>query len=123
MHIQDTPLKPLSGIELTPDETIMMKWLRTVPWIAVKDSREASCKARVPEFYSGVKLYRKQAGGASAGSLGALEIFIKKLGFSGIISKQNLYPVTGHGTEPRYLTLRKTDLDNLGVGKDEEEED
>lgn len=123
MHIEVRQLKPLESVEMTPDEQVMLKWIRSAKWEVVANAKEpVPYKAKVPEFYLGVKLYRKQAGGPSAGSLGALEIFIKKLGFAGVISKQDLYPVTGHGNESRYLMLKKADLDNLGVGKEEEEE-
>jgi hypothetical protein len=123
MHMQEKLLKPLDGVELSSDEEVMLKWIRSVRWEAMKGTREPiSYRAKVPEFYLGVKLYRKQAGGASAGSLGALEIFIKKLGFAAVIGKQDLYPVSGHGNEPRFLMLKKADLDNLGVGKEAEEE-
>lgn len=123
MHMQEKHLKPLSAVELTSDEEIMLKWIRSARWEAVPGAKApVPYKAKVPEFYLGVKLYRKQSGGASAGSLGALEIFIKRLGFAGIVGKQDLYPVSGHGNEPRFLMLKKADLDNLGVGKEEEEE-
>jgi hypothetical protein len=122
MHIQAIPLKPLASIELTAEENIILKWLRTVPWEPVAGAHERiPYKAKVPEFYGGARLYRMQAGGASAGSLGALELFIKKLGLQGVITKQALYPVEGHGNQPRYLSLKKAELDNLGVGKEEEE--
>lgn len=123
MHIQAIPLKPLSSIELTAEESIILKWVRTAQWESVAGAKvPIPYKAKVPEFYGGVRLYRMQAGGASAGSLGALEVFIKKLGLQGVITKQTLYPVEGHGNQPRYLSLKKADLDNLGVGKEEEEE-
>ena len=123
MHIQETQLKPLSSLPLTAEETILLKWLRSIAWEKVAAAHGAvAYKAKVPEFFGGVRLYRMQAGGPSAGSIGALEIFIKKLGFQGIISKQDLYPIAGHSNQPRYLTLKKVDLDNLGVGKEEEDE-
>lgn len=123
MHIQDKRLKSLDSIQLTTEETTILKWLRSAAWEAVKDAKEpVPYKAKVPEFYNGIRLYRMQVGGSSAGSLGALEIFIKKLGFGGIITKPDLYPVVGHSNQPRYLMLKKADLDNLGVGMETEEE-
>jgi hypothetical protein len=123
MYIKETPLKPLDGMELSAEDAIILKWLRNVTWEAVAGAREPiPYKAKVPEFYGGVRFYRLQAGGASAGSLGALELFIRKLGLQGVIGKQELYPVSGHGNQPRYLSLKKADLDNLGVGRQEEEE-
>ncbi len=124
MHIQATPLKPLTSIELTVEENIILKWIRSSQWEPVKGVPEPiPYKAKVPEFYGGARLYRMQAGGASAGSLGALELFIKKLGLQGVISKQGLYPVEGHGNQPRFLSLKKADLQNLGVGAQEEDEE
>lgn len=121
MHIKETPLKPLSSIELTADDTIILKWLRSTSWSAVTEAKEPiPYKTKVPEFYSGVRLYRMQAGNSTHGML---ELFIKKLGFQGVISKPDLYPVTGHGNQPRYLCLKKADLDNLGVGKEEDEDE
>jgi hypothetical protein len=122
MYIQSTPLKPLSGVALTAEESAILKWLRSVAWESVAGAREPTLKAKVPEFYGGVRLYRMQAGGPSAGSLGALELFIKKLGLQGVIGKPGLYPVEGHGNQPRYLSLKAADIDNLGVGAQEEEE-
>jgi hypothetical protein len=123
MHIQPTKLKPLGSIELTADDSAILKWIRSASWEPVTGAHEPiPYKAKVPEFYGGVRLYRMQAGGASAGSLGALELFVKKLGLQGVLTKQSLYPVEGHGNQPRYLSLKKADLDNLGVGQDEEEE-
>lgn len=123
MYIQSAPLKPLASLQLTSDENTMLKWLRTATWEAVSGGREALHKAKVPQYYGGVQLYRMQAGGASAGSLGALEIFIKKLAIHDIITKQGLYPVEGHGAQARYLSLKKADLDNLGVGREEDDEE
>ncbi|HEU5046779.1 MAG TPA: hypothetical protein VFT64_02945 [Rickettsiales bacterium] len=120
MHIKPAALKPLNSISLTHDENVILKWLRTVAWEAVKVGSEPFLKAKVPQYYGGIQLYRLQAGGAPAGALGALEIFIKKLAIHGIITKQGLYPVEGHGAQPRYLSLRKTDLDNL-VAEEEDE--
>ncbi len=122
MYINDAPLKPLTSIELTNDDHILLKWMRSAAWEPVADAREpVPYKAKVPEFYNGLRLYRMQ-GGTAGGSLGALELFIKKLGFQGVIAKQDIYPIAGHGNQPRYLSLKKADLDNLGVGKYDEEE-
>lgn len=124
MHIQAVPLKPLDTVTLSAEENAILAWIRSAQWEIVKDAKEPlPLKAKVPEFYKGARLYRMQAGGAANAALGSLELLIKKLGISGIISKQGLYPVSGHGNQPRYLTLAKIDLDNLGVGKDEEDED
>jgi len=124
MQVQAAALKPLGSIELTADDTVILKWIRSAAWEPVKGAHEPiPYKAKVPEFYGGVRLYRLQAGGASAGSLGALELFIKKLGLQGVITKQALYPVEGHGNQPRYLSLKKADLTNLGVGQREEDEE
>jgi len=123
MHIKETPLKPLGGIELSTEENVLLKWLRSVAWETVAGAHgSVAYKAKVPEFFGGARLYRVQAGGPAGGSFGALELFIKKLGLLGVIGKQEMYPVAGHGNQPRYLTLKKADLDNLGVGQDDEEE-
>jgi hypothetical protein len=122
MHVQEVQLKPLSSIQITSEETTILKWINSAAWEAVKDPHGAvSYKAKVPEFFSGVRLYRLQAGGASAGSLSALELFIKKLGLQGVISKQELYPLSGHGAQSRYLSLKKGDLDNLRISGEEDE--
>jgi hypothetical protein len=121
MHIKDTPLKPLGSISLNAEEAALLKWMRSAAWEKITIGHDAGYKTKVPEFFGGVRLYRMQAGGASAGSLGALELFIKKLGLQGVISPQGLYPVEGHGNQPRTLTLKKTDLDHLrAVSEDEE---
>ncbi len=119
MQIAHTPLKPLSTIQLTPEENTILKWLRSTPWEEVKgDTGAISYKTKVPQFYGGARLYALQAGGP-----GVLELFIKKLGFLGIIDKQELYPVAGIGNQPRFLSLKKADLDNLGVGRGDDEDD
>ena len=122
MQVQEAKLNPLSGIELKADEIVMLKWLRSVSWQQVAGPHGAvAFKAKIPEFYGGVRLYNMQAG--AGGALGALELFIKRLGLQGVIGKQTLYPIEGHGTQPRYLSLKKADMENLGVGKAEEDED
>ena len=122
MQVQAIKLKPLGSIELTADDNAILKWLRSVSWETVAGPHGSTAyKAKVPEFYGGVRLYRMQAGGPSAGSLGALELLVRKLSLQGVISKQELYPVSGHGNQARYITLKKPDLDNLGVGQEEEE--
>jgi hypothetical protein len=115
-------LKPISVIELTADENKMLKWLKRSQWEPQKDKHEPiPYKTKVPEFYDGVRLYKMQ-GSAGGGSLGLLELFIKKLQHNGIIGKQDIYPLAGHGTA-RTLSLKKADMDNLGVGKTEEEDE
>jgi hypothetical protein len=117
MHAQQTQLKPLSTIELTPDEGTILKWMRNAAWEPQKDAREPiPYKAKVPEFFNGVRLYRLQAGAAptGGGAMGPLDLFIKKIQYQGVISKQDLYPVVAQGSL-RFLSLRKTDLENLGV--------
>lgn len=124
MHIQQQQLKPLSGIELTNDERTILKWIRSVKWDAQKSGREPiPYKAKVPEFFGGVRLYKVAGGAASgAGAMGALDLFIKKIQYQGVISKQDLYPVIAENNA-RYLMLRKADLDNLGVGGGDEDDD
>jgi len=122
MHVASIQLKPLSTISLSPDETRIMKWIRSAHWEAQTGAREPiPYKTKVPEFYGGVRLYNMQ-GTQGGNALGTLELFIKKLQMSGVISKQELYPLTGHGNA-RALSLKKMDLDNLGVGKAEEDEE
>ena len=123
MQIKENALKSLSDISLTVEENAILKWIRSVKWEAVNGPHgSVSYKAKVPEFFNGARLYRVAAGGPSAGSLGPLELFVKKLGLQGVIGKQELYPVSGIGTQPRYISLKKPDLDNLGVGRQEEED-
>ena len=124
MQVKDTVLKPLGSIELSKDEALMLKWLKSASWEPVKDAHEPiPYRAKVPEFHGGVRLFRMQAGGPSAGSFGALELFIKKLGIQGVITKPPLYPIEGHGNQPRYLALKKADLNNLGVGRNDDEDE
>ena len=123
MYAPQTILKPLSSIQLGKEETTIVKWLRSAQWEPVKDAKTPiPYRAKVPEFFGGVQLYRMQ-GGAGGGAVGALELFIKKLGMQGVIGKQELYPLIGHGTQPRYVALKKAELDNLGVGQEEEDEE
>ena len=97
----------------------MLAWMRATAWEADTSAREPiPYKTKVPEFYSGVRLFGMGGGGAQGG----LELFIKKLQYGGVIGKQELYPVGGHGAA-RTLSLKKADLDNLGVGGDVEEDD
>jgi len=121
MHIQPKQLKPLESIQLSEDESKILKWLKAAVWAPDTAANEPiPYKTTVPQFFSGVRLYGAVPGKAGAGSLGALELFIKKLEYQGVITKQELYPVTGHGLT-RFLSLKKVDLANLGVGKEEEE--
>lgn len=123
MYVQAIALKALSTVQLTSDESTILAWMRSSTWEAVAGARDPiPFKTKVPEFYKGVQLYRLQTGGPSAGAIGPLELFLKKLALQGVITKQDLYPLTGHSNQPRYLSLKKVDLDNLGVGKHEEED-
>lgn len=124
MHIAAKTLKPLSTVTLSSDENKMISLLRAAKWEPQKDMRDPiSYKTKIPEFYSGVRLYKMQAGGVSAGgAMGALEVLVKKLEFNGIIGKQEMYPlVIQNGA--RFLLLKKADMDNLGVGKAHDDED
>ena len=124
MHIQTAALKPLESVTLSAEEKAILIWIRNASWQIVADAKEPKpYKAKVPEYYKGTRLYRMQAVSSGNASVGGLDMLIRKLSISGIISKQGPYPVSGHGSEPRFLTLPKTDLDNLGVGKDDEDED
>lgn len=112
-------LKPLSSVQLTADERKILDWMRKVAWEPQEGKRDPiPYRARVPEFFGGVRMYRNFAQGPSAGSLGALDLFVKKLSFQGVIGKQELYPVETID-KVHYLSLKKADLDNLGVGQDE----
>lgn len=122
MHIPVQQLKPLDAVQLSVDEGKILVWLKRAAWEAQTDAREPiPYKTKVPEFFGGVRLYRMHAGGTPAGGLGALELFLKKLEYQGVIAKQGLYPLAGHGNT-RFLSLTKAELDNLGVGREEEEE-
>lgn len=124
MQVAAKTLKPVSEVQLTADEAKILKWLKSAEWQPQNDARPPiPYKARVPEFFGGVRMYKLQGGAPTAGgALGALELFIKKLEYAGVLTKQDLYPVSVQGNV-RYLALKKADLDSLGVGKDEEEED
>jgi len=123
MQTKEARLNPLSSIQLKAEENTMLKWIRSASWEPVKEAKAPiPYRAKIPEFFSGVRLFTLQGGGPGSSSLGALEIFIKKLGLQGVITKQVLYPIEGHGSGPRYLSLKKADLDNLGVGQEEEED-
>lgn len=122
MHILATPLKPLSSVTLSKDEGKILTWLRSADWKPEAGAREpVPFKAKVPEFYSGVRLYSMQ-GGTSSGSMSPLALFIKKLEHQGVIKKQGIDPVAGHGGA-RFLLLTKLELDNLGVGRGGDDED
>src|SRR5688500_5311632 len=112
MHIQDKPLKPLTSIQLSADESKILQWMRSASWEAQTGARDPiPYKAKVPEFFGGVRLYRMQAGGGSAPSHNALELFIKKLEFQGCIARQELYPLAVEGGA-RFLSLKKAELEN-----------
>ncbi|NBX02972.1 MAG: hypothetical protein EBR02_02680 [Alphaproteobacteria bacterium] len=123
MQISCQLLKPLSTIALTSDEEKILKWIRGAKWEAVAGARDPiPYKAKVPEFFSGVRLYKVQGGATTgAGAMGALDLFIKKIEFQGVISKQEMYPVITQGTS-RFLMLKKMDMENLGVGADEDDD-
>lgn len=119
MHIAPTQLKKLRDNEFSENELKMLDWLRGADWQAQTGAREPiPYKAKVPEFFGGVRLYHVAAGGSSQGPL---DLFIKKLQYQGVISKQDLYPVTAEGAA-RFLSLRKADLDNLGVSQQADDE-
>lgn len=123
MQIQQQ-LKSISSIDLSADESTILKWIRSVKWEEQTGSNEPiPHKAKVPEFFGGVRFFKVQGGGNSgAGAMGALDLFIKKIQYQGVISKQNLYPVTSEGNA-RFLTLNKDDLDNLGAGSSYDDDD
>ncbi len=123
MYASSQPLKSISTISLTADEAKLLKWIRSAKWEAVADAREPiPYKAKVPEFFGGVRLYKMHAGPVTgAGAMGALDVFIKKIEFQGIISKQDMYPVVTQGNA-RFLMLKKADIENLGVGADEDDD-
>jgi len=122
MHIATQQLKPLSTVQLTADEAKILKWMKSAVWEAQPVAHgTVAYKTKVPEFFSGVRLYNMQGGGKAGSSQGTLELFIKKLQYQGIISKQELYPIEVQG-HARFLSLKKPDLDNLGIGQEEDEE-
>ncbi len=118
MYAADKQLKPLGSIELSEDERKILGWLREAPWEKVAEAREPTLRAKVPEFFGGVRLYRMQAG---SGAQNAVEMLIKKLGFQGVIGKQDMYPLIVQGVA-RYLVLKQAELDNLGAGGDGDED-
>lgn len=118
MQVAPTQLKSISSVQLSADESKILSWVRNAVWEPQAEAREPiPYKAKVPEFFGGVRLYNVQGGGAQ----GPLDLFIKKLQFQGVISKQDMYPVTMQGNA-RFLALKKMDLDNLGVGQDDDDE-
>ncbi len=122
MQVPVNQLKPLSSVSLSADENKILKWLRSVVWEEQMDSRNSvSYKAKVPEFFSGVRMYNMQGGAGVSGAHGALSLLIKKLEYQGVISKQELYPVLTQGNA-RFLALKKADLDNLGIGQEDDED-
>ena len=124
MHIEVKKLKSLSAVALNPDEEKMLSWLRRAPWEKLPDIREPTYRAKVPEFFNGVRMYQMQGGGGGgAGSAqGLLGLFIKKLEYQGVLSKQDMHPVTSQGSA-RYLSLKKSDMDNIGVGGSDDEDE
>jgi hypothetical protein len=123
MQHKDAALEPLASLSLSAEDKIILKWLRAVRWeTAAGPHGSIVYTAKVPEFYGSVRLYRMQAGG-TPGSLGALELFIKKLALQRVISKQEMYPVSGHGTQARFISFKKADMDNLGIGKEDEDDE
>lgn len=122
MFMKAAVLNPIHSIQLKPEEAIILKWLRSVAWTPVTDRREpVPYKARIPEFFGGVRLYPLQS--SQSGGVGALELFIRRLSIQGIITKTELYPIEGRGSQTRYLYLKKADLDNLGVGQPDDEDE
>lgn len=121
MHIAQKTLNPVGSASLTAEETKILGWLRSAKWEPLAGTREPTLKTKVPEFFSGVRLYSMQAGNR-AGAIGALELLLKKLQYQGVISKPEGDPVTMQGTA-RYLSLKKSDLDHLGAGQAENDED
>jgi hypothetical protein len=120
MHIAPKQLTPLKSLQFSPEENKMLGWLKSAAWEEQSDAREPiPYRAKVPEFFGGTRLYHMSAGG---GAQGPLELFIKKLEYQGVITKQDLYPVTIKGNA-RFLSLKKADLENLGIGQGEEEDE
>jgi hypothetical protein len=122
MHVAHKPLTPLPAIELSPDDKKILAWFRQAAWEIQHQAQGVLYKAKVPEFFNGVRLYRVQGGTAPGSSQGALEIFMKKLEYQGALGKQQMYPLLVQGNT-RFLQLTKAELDNLGVGQAEEEEE
>jgi hypothetical protein len=123
MQVQSKSLKPLSTIQLSADEKKLLQWLKSVAWEPQAGTHEPiPYKAKVPEFFGGVRLFQMQGGGGAGAAYGAIGLFIKKLESQGVISKQDLYPITTQGSA-RYISLKKADLENLGAGQDEDDEE
>lgn len=120
MQAPEQQLKRLDTAALSTDERKMLGWIRDASWEKQPEGREATFKAKVPEFFGGVRLFRIAAGG-QAGALNPLENFIKKMAFQGCLSKQGLSPLVVQGAA-RFLVLTKAEMDNLGVGQDEDDE-
>jgi hypothetical protein len=119
MHIAPQQLRPLANVELSTNEAKILEWLRSAKWEAQQGAHSPQ-KTKVPEYYSGVRLYSMQGHDAAQG---ALEIFLKKLQYQNVISKLDIYPLAGHGAS-RFLTLPKADLENLAIpGKEAEDEE
>jgi hypothetical protein len=122
MQVPVNQLKSLANVELSADENKILSWLRSATWENQEDARDPTLyKAKLPEFYSGVRLYNMQGGAGASGAHGALSLLIKKLEYQGVLSKQELYPVVTNGNA-RFLSLKKAELDNIGVGQDDEED-
>jgi hypothetical protein len=119
MHILAKPLTPLKSLQFSAEENKLLNWLKNASWEEKNGAKEPIFQAKVPEFFGGTRLYHVKAGGA-AGAQGPLELFIKKLEYQGAISKQDLYPITIQGNA-RFLSLKKADLENLGIGQAEED--
>jgi len=122
MQIAEKPLTPLSQLQLSPEERKIIGWLKTTTWETMPAEHGiVRYKTKVPEFYNGARLYNMQGGG-TRGPFSPVELLIKKLNLQGALTKQDLYPLQGHGSV-RFLIFKKADLDNLGVGKAEEDEE
>lgn len=118
MHISAKALKPLSGVQLSSDDSKIIAWIRRAVWEVQAEEREPKKMAKVPEFFNGVRLYHVQGGGSSQGPL---ELFIKKLEYHGVLGKQDMHPLRMLGNT-RFLVLTPAELDNLGVGQEDDEE-
>ena len=118
MQIPEQFLKPLDSAGLSTDERKMLACLRAATWEAQPEGKEPTFRAKIPEFFGGVRLYRVAAGGPVGNPV---EMLIKKLAFQGSISKQGLYPLAVQGVA-RYLVLSQAEMDNLGIGQDDDED-
>ena len=119
MHIEVKPLKSLSTVSLTSEEGKLLSWLRSAPWQPVSDAREPTLRAKVPEFFGGVRLYIIQGGGPQGRN--ALDLLIKKLEYQGVLSRQDMYPVQVEGAA-RYVSLKASDVANLKAQDDDDDE-